>query len=134
MSDKQELKPCPFCGSTDIDPEFWLNGEGKSGPGCMECGATGPSIEVWNTRASQAQGAEPVGSFEAPTPGHRNWYDWAGTLQPAKPAVPEEWREAVQEFVDRVDRGEVRSRYTYKKFKSLLAAAPQPGEGHNHEG
>ena len=29
-------------------------------------------------------------------------------------------REAMQEFVDRCDRGEVRSRYTYNKFKDLL--------------
>lgn len=28
--------------------------------------------------------------------------------------------EALQEFVDRVDRGEVRSSYTYDKFKSIL--------------
>lgn len=35
----------------------------------------------------------------------------------------EELREAVQEFVDRVDRGEVRSKRTYAKFKALLAAA-----------
>lgn len=32
-----------------------------------------------------------------------------------------EMREALQEFVDRVDAGEVRSRYTYKLFKSILA-------------
>ena len=28
--------------------------------------------------------------------------------------------EAMQEFYDRVDRGEVRSKYTYSKFKKLL--------------
>lgn len=31
-----------------------------------------------------------------------------------------EWREAMQEFVDRCDNSEVRSRYTYNKFKKLL--------------
>lgn len=35
-------------------------------------------------------------------------------------AIPPEWREAVQEFVDRVERGEVRSKRTYEKFKQLL--------------
>lgn len=35
-------------------------------------------------------------------------------------AVPESWREAVQEFVDRCDRGEIRSVYTYNKFSRLL--------------
>ena len=32
----------------------------------------------------------------------------------------EEAGEAMQEFVDRVDRGEVRSKYTYAKFKAIL--------------
>ena len=32
----------------------------------------------------------------------------------------ERLRAAMQEFVDRLDRGEVRSRYTYAKFKQLL--------------
>jgi hypothetical protein len=31
-----------------------------------------------------------------------------------------ELKEAMQEFVDRVDKGEVRSKYTYAKFKQLL--------------
>ncbi len=32
----------------------------------------------------------------------------------------QEMREAMQEFVDRVDRGEIRSKRTYQKFKKLL--------------
>ena len=32
----------------------------------------------------------------------------------------EECLDAMQEFVDRVDKGEVRSTYTYNKFKKLL--------------
>jgi hypothetical protein len=36
------------------------------------------------------------------------------------------WRAAMQEFVDRVERGEVASRYTYGKFKALLACDPLP--------
>lgn len=48
------LKNCPFCGSDDTDAEFWSgldeNHDVKHGPGCMECGATAPSIEVWNKR------------------------------------------------------------------------------------
>ena len=31
--------------------------------------------------------------------------------------------EAMQEFVDRVDKGEVRSTYTYNKFKDILVSA-----------
>jgi len=34
----------------------------------------------------------------------------------------ERMREAMQEFVDRVEKGEVLSRYTYKKFKGILDA------------
>lgn len=32
--------------------------------------------------------------------------------------------EAMQEFVDRCDRGEVRSRYTYDKFRAILGDKP----------
>jgi hypothetical protein len=52
------LKPimcvCPFCGSYDIDPEGGLgqDAEGKqySFPVCEKCGATAPSVKVWNKR------------------------------------------------------------------------------------
>jgi len=43
--------------------------------------------------------------------------------QQAPQAAPKEWRDAVQEFVDRCEIGEVRSIKTYSKFKALLAAA-----------
>ncbi len=32
-----------------------------------------------------------------------------------------ELKAAIQEFVDRCEKGEVRSKYTYKKFKDLLS-------------
>ena len=35
-------------------------------------------------------------------------------------AERDQLREALQEFVDRCDQGEVKSRYTYWKFKALL--------------
>lgn len=58
-----ELLPCPFCGNTDIDPEFSYyqepaeEGGKKYGhePGCMKCGATAP-IDVWNRRTISATG------------------------------------------------------------------------------
>jgi hypothetical protein len=37
--------------------------------------------------------------------------------------------EAMQEFVDRCDRGEIRSKYTYTKFKEILKSF---GDGVNH--
>lgn len=45
----EALARCPFCGGTDIDPQEWLGGNGKSGPGCP-CGAIHESIAAWNTR------------------------------------------------------------------------------------
>lgn len=45
-------------------------------------------------------------------------------------AVPEEWRDAAQEFVDRVERGKIRSKRTYAKFKALLAAANGTSRDH----
>lgn len=45
MSD--ELKPCPFCGGK-VDPTGWLTGYGETGPECEECGATAPTLEIWN--------------------------------------------------------------------------------------
>jgi len=65
----QEIKPCPFCGSTDIDPEgvACFKPEYKGGsvgwdkatddmivhrPACNSCGAT--TDGDWNTRAEPA--------------------------------------------------------------------------------
>lgn len=33
----------------------------------------------------------------------------------------EQLREAAQEFIDRCDRGEIRSKHTYEKFKAILS-------------
>lgn len=53
MSDReQELRPCPFCGSSDIDGRGWLSGDGGAGPQCMNCGATAEP-QWWNTRAPE---------------------------------------------------------------------------------
>lgn len=44
---------CPFCGSSDIDPEYSLaalrDGRTVHEPGCSECGGTAPA-NVWNKR------------------------------------------------------------------------------------
>ena len=44
-----KLKPCPFCGSTDIDPEGWCSTDSR-GPACMECSGSAQTIELWNSR------------------------------------------------------------------------------------
>ena len=46
-----KLKPCPFCGGSDIDPTFWATIK-TTGPGCNDCSATADSIETWNHRPS----------------------------------------------------------------------------------
>jgi transcription initiation factor TFIIIB Brf1 subunit/transcription initiation factor TFIIB len=43
-----ELKPCPFCGSKDVDKEFSLHNLGYD-PGCFQCGAVADK-EMWNKR------------------------------------------------------------------------------------
>lgn len=54
MSETQ-LKPCPFCGATDIEP--WTDDYGSEVVFCRHCGTTGPqgvtqarAIRWWNTR------------------------------------------------------------------------------------
>lgn len=56
-------------------------------------------VELWDDRAVQV----------VPNTGKR-----------ADAAVPAPWVAAVREFCDRVDRGEVRSSFTYLKFRALL--------------
>lgn len=53
-----ELLPCPFCGGTNIDPAEWGGNDGKSGPGCDDCGALAESAEDWNRRAGQQVGQQ----------------------------------------------------------------------------
>jgi len=48
MSEK--LKPCPFCGSTEIDADGWVSNGGATGPECCDCGATAMSVHDWNRR------------------------------------------------------------------------------------
>jgi len=53
-----ELKPCPFCGSKDIQIHDWASAQILPFVACDECGAAGPSDrdaleaqELWNLRA-----------------------------------------------------------------------------------
>lgn len=40
----QILRPCPFCGSREIDASF-AAGKNSISAGCFSCGATGPDAE-----------------------------------------------------------------------------------------
>jgi len=59
MSEASELKPCPFCGSENIDARGWSSIGNISGPACDDCGASAgkvsksnaDNITAWNTRA-----------------------------------------------------------------------------------
>jgi hypothetical protein len=53
--DERALLPCPFCGSTNIDPAEWSGNDGKSGPGCGDCGALAESVDAWNRRSSMKE-------------------------------------------------------------------------------
>lgn len=43
-------------------------------------------------------------------------------MAPDSQTHAEQMRAALQEFVDRVDKGEIISKYHYKKFKQLLSS------------
>lgn len=58
---QSELKPCPFCGAPDIDPDA-EDDNGRFYVCCMNCWATAShyetkadAIAAWNTRASDAE-------------------------------------------------------------------------------
>jgi hypothetical protein len=59
------LKPCPFCGASEVDPEGWLSqttdGLTKLGPECLSCGATAVDIAAWNRRAAVSLDEASVG-------------------------------------------------------------------------
>ena len=54
-----DLKPCPFCGSEELD--IWQNDCGNHFVVCIGCGASGrderkveKAVEVWNRRYEDA--------------------------------------------------------------------------------
>jgi Lar family restriction alleviation protein len=71
-----DLKPCPFCGCHDIDPEGWASTD-SSGPACDNCGAGAggvsstlqENIEHWNRRAASGVDWKPIA--DAPQDGTR---------------------------------------------------------------
>lgn len=54
-----EMRRCPFCGSDDLDADFWASQKDEggpivTGPGCMDCDATAQTLEQWNERVESA--------------------------------------------------------------------------------
>lgn len=63
------LKPCPFCGSPNVDPEGWAALDAQnvqtSGPACDDCGASAQSVERWNARQEGRQALASTNNPEA---------------------------------------------------------------------
>lgn len=55
-----ELLPCPFCGSTNIDPKGWMSAD-RSGPACDDCEGSCDTVERWNNRKSPASPSPDAG-------------------------------------------------------------------------
>ena len=61
-----ELLPCPFCGSSEVNPEGWYSMTTRVfgpdcvvlGPACDECGSIARTIAAWNTRADLSDGKD----------------------------------------------------------------------------
>lgn len=66
MSDKIELKACPFCAGKKCDPRGWMNGDGETGPACEVCGATASSADAWNRRAMLAASLSAPAAVQEP--------------------------------------------------------------------
>ncbi|WP_323142773.1 hypothetical protein [Massilia phyllosphaerae] len=123
------LLPCPFCGGTNIDPAEWSGNDGKSGPGCGDCGALGESIEAWNRRAAPALDASGLPPLSAPVgtiyPGNY----WTASVQATPPGTTiatvytaEQVRQAQRDAVaaDRKARGQM---FTYEQAQRHAAEA-----------
>jgi hypothetical protein len=57
----EELKPCPFCGCADIDPEGWMSKglvSAECGPSCMSCSSAADTNELWNSRPLESAAEE----------------------------------------------------------------------------
>lgn len=78
-----DLLPCPFCGSTDVDPEGWATlpeyaktPEERSGPACDECGASAQTTKIWNTRSGFSLDLkDEIGERAIATIETQNWTD-----------------------------------------------------------
>ena len=44
ISDLEQVKPCPFCGGTNIDSTM-VKGINSIAAGCFDCGGCGPHVE-----------------------------------------------------------------------------------------
>lgn len=103
----KELKPCPFCGGTDLSSEHWVvmpDDYHAARVVCADCELEGPSsltlpepdgcwtgdeasaielgVKAWNRRAQAAPEAKPVAAqhrFRNPQKTETDWTIWQGT-------------------------------------------------------
>lgn len=58
----ENVLPCPFCGSANVDPDGWAS-QHTSGPACDDCGASAggamqsreENVAAWNTRPESTE-------------------------------------------------------------------------------
>jgi hypothetical protein len=67
-----------------------------------------------------AEAVEPFGVKIENVPGDKDGFELY-TVEKTSESVNEEMLAAITEFCERVEKGEVRSRYTYAKFKNIIA-------------
>src|ERR1700739_4790431 len=102
---------CPFCGGKS-DPEGWLRNDGLGGPECEKCGATAPTLEVWNQRQSSPQPAKEAAG------------EWVMVPREATPEVRNAYWSAVENEPDEII-GDLPALAKHR-YSAMLAAAPPP--------
>lgn len=81
----------------------------------------GPWTVVWNEATNRATIKKESDKRSVCSITPNNWDDANAKLIAAAP----EMLEAMLEFCNRVEKGEVRSTYTYTKFKAIIKAATE---------
>jgi hypothetical protein len=91
MGEVTPLKPCPFCASTEIDPEGWSSID-RSGPACDDCGASADSVAAWNKRPPPYDAAAEVAALGTALTEARDLIEAALSPAEGRAAIKEDGR------------------------------------------